>query len=478
ILPRIRYLLESDPSAALEECLISILVAIARHSPTCAEAIIKCERLLQVIIHSETKQFSHYIVTVEKLIEKNILHEFTAITKEAYLVLKALTKTLPNFYSQKIDQNDTETWRWSHVGPMIDLALKWVSLKSDESLSSLLLVSNGTKKEGLTSILWVISAVMHFLVGVLKSVIPDDNSSIQGGNLPWLPEFVPKIGLHIIKNGLLSFTQGNEHSFLEFLCQYRPQSDQETSLASVCCLDGLVEVAHSVNSLIQLANTKITVSSIEHSGVPSADKILTDGILKCSLLEMTTLLTTLMKLTSSSGKLVQSIEMFGRDRKRCMEFVDSGRFQKLLSHLYRCAFSLDNFLNIEKEKFKLLSALLVEQLRLWKVGIQYGYCVSYFSELFPALYNWLDVPAVEKLIEKNILHEFTAITKEAYLPTPKQCFTSRCPVNYGALMHLGENLLALGLSGISPNHISSADSSTSVGSDLHLVSTKRHPDHG
>ncbi|PWA96454.1 Armadillo-type fold [Artemisia annua] len=408
ILPRIRYLLESEPSAALEECLISILVAIARHSPTCAEAIIKCERLLQVIIHrfstkdqmgvdcskiksiilmkvlarSDRKRCMEFVDSgifqkllshlyrcafsldnflnidtgkfkllsallveqlrlwkvgiqygfcvsyfsdlfpalynwldvpaLEKLIEKNILHEFTAITKEAYLVLKALTQTLPNFYSQKIDQNDTDTWRWSHVGPMIDLALKWVSLKSDESLSSLLLVSNGTQKEGMTSILWVISAVMHFLVGVLKSVIPDDNSSIQGGNLPWLPEFVPKIGLHIIKNGLLSFTQVNEHSFLEFLCQCRPQSDQETSLASVCCLDGLVEVVYSVNSLIQLANTKITVSSIEHSSVPSADKVLTDGILKCSLPEMTTLLTTFMKLTSSSGKLVQSIEMFGR----------------------------------------------------------------------------------------------------------------------------------------------------------------------
>ncbi|MCD9644873.1 hypothetical protein HAX54_033388 [Datura stramonium] len=32
-----------------------------------------------------------------------------------------------------------------------------------------------------------------------------------------------------------------------------------------------------------------------------------------------------------------------------------------------------------------------------------------------------------------------------------------------------------GFSGISPNHNSSADSSTSVGSDLHLVSPKLHP---
>nr|GEU76895.1 hypothetical protein [Tanacetum cinerariifolium] len=46
-------------------------------------------------------------------------------------------------------------------------------------------------------------------------------------------------------------------------------------------------------------------------------------------------------------------------------------------------------------------------------------------------------------------------------PALKQCFTPRCPVNYRASMHLGENLLALSSSSISPNHNSSADSSTS-----------------
>ncbi|KVH88004.1 transcriptional elongation regulator MINIYO isoform X1 [Cynara cardunculus var. scolymus] len=424
ILPRIRYLLESDPSAALEECLISILVAIARHSPTCADAIMKCERLVQVIVHRFTtkdqmgvdfskiksvilvkvlarserkrcmefvdngifrKMISHLyryafsldhwlnidtekfklssallveqlrfwkvciqygycvsyfsdlfpalyiwldVPTFDKLIGKNILHEFISITKEAYLVLEALTRTLPNFYShsQKIDRtteepmNDTETWCWNHVGPMIDLALKWISLKSDTYLFNLISPSKGNFEE-LTSMLWVISAVMHMLFGVLKNVIPEDNSSILGGNLPWLPEFVPKIGLHIIKNGLLNFTQVNKPnnrsgtdcvgSFLEFLCQYRHQSDQETSLASACCLNGLVKVVVSVNKLIQLANTEVIVPSIEPQSLASADKILTDGILKCSMSEMTTLLTSFMKLTSS-GQLVQSVEMFGR----------------------------------------------------------------------------------------------------------------------------------------------------------------------
>lgn len=39
-----------DPSSVLEECVISILIAIARHSPACADAIMNCERLVQTVV--------------------------------------------------------------------------------------------------------------------------------------------------------------------------------------------------------------------------------------------------------------------------------------------------------------------------------------------------------------------------------------------------------------------------------------------
>ncbi|KAL8151359.1 hypothetical protein V2J09_021167 [Rumex salicifolius] len=51
ILPRLCYILETNPTVALEECILSILVAIARHSPTCASAIFNCERLVQTLQH-------------------------------------------------------------------------------------------------------------------------------------------------------------------------------------------------------------------------------------------------------------------------------------------------------------------------------------------------------------------------------------------------------------------------------------------
>ena len=39
---------------ALEECILSILIAIARHSSTCASAIRNCERLVQTIVNNFT----------------------------------------------------------------------------------------------------------------------------------------------------------------------------------------------------------------------------------------------------------------------------------------------------------------------------------------------------------------------------------------------------------------------------------------
>lgn len=44
------FMVQTDPSAALEECIISILIAIARHSPTCANAIMMCQRLVQTVV--------------------------------------------------------------------------------------------------------------------------------------------------------------------------------------------------------------------------------------------------------------------------------------------------------------------------------------------------------------------------------------------------------------------------------------------
>lgn len=48
--------LQTDPTAALEECILSILVGIARHSPRCVNAIMKCQRLVETVVHRFTME--------------------------------------------------------------------------------------------------------------------------------------------------------------------------------------------------------------------------------------------------------------------------------------------------------------------------------------------------------------------------------------------------------------------------------------
>lgn len=42
-------LIQMDPSPALEDYLVSVLVALARHSPHSADAILNCPRLIQSV---------------------------------------------------------------------------------------------------------------------------------------------------------------------------------------------------------------------------------------------------------------------------------------------------------------------------------------------------------------------------------------------------------------------------------------------
>ncbi|MCO5588811.1 hypothetical protein L7F22_042771 [Adiantum nelumboides] len=49
ILPRIRYLLEAKRLTFTEDCLFAILIALSRHSPAAADAVMKCPRLINTI---------------------------------------------------------------------------------------------------------------------------------------------------------------------------------------------------------------------------------------------------------------------------------------------------------------------------------------------------------------------------------------------------------------------------------------------
>ena len=70
---------------------------------------------------------------------------------------------------------------------------------------------------------------------MLERVIPEDRVNLYGGVVPWLLEFVHKVGLEIVKKGILSFLGANilEHlasSLIETLCHLRQQSNYYENL--------------------------------------------------------------------------------------------------------------------------------------------------------------------------------------------------------------------------------------------------------
>ncbi|KAK2429432.1 transcriptional elongation regulator MINIYO [Trifolium repens] len=431
ILPRLRYLLETDPSAALEECVVSILIAIARHSPSCANAVLKCERLIQTIVQRftvgnfeirssmiksvkllkvlarldrktclefikngyfnamtwnlyqlplsiddwlklgkekcklksaltiEQLRFwrvcirygycvSHFsqifpalcfwldLPSFEKLIKNNVLYESTCISREAYLVLESLAERLPNLFSQQCLTNqhpestdDTEFWSWSYVGPMVDLAIKWIATRSDPEVSQLF----EGQKEGVSDfavgdlsaipLLWVYAAVTHMLFRVLAKVTLGDAISLQeaNGHVPWLPEFVPKIGLELIRYWHLGFSvafgtkprrDSGDESFMKELIHLRQKGDIEMSLATTSCLNGMINIITKIDDLIRSAKTGIRSPPGEEQSLSKEEKVLKEGIVGSCLVDLRSMLDVFIFSASSGWQRMQSIEIFGR----------------------------------------------------------------------------------------------------------------------------------------------------------------------
>ncbi|KAE9595681.1 putative RNA polymerase II-associated protein [Lupinus albus] len=426
ILPRLRYLLETDPTAALEECIISILIAIARHSPSCANAVLNCQRLIQTIVHIFTaekleprssmiksvnllkvlahsdrktclefvkngyfqamtwnlyqspssidhwlklgkekcklgsalvveqlhfwrvciqygycvSQFSEIFPALcfwfnppsfEKLIANNVLYEATSISREAYLVLESLAGRLPNLYSQQFLNNehrestgDTEVWSWNYVGPMVDLAIKWMATRSDPEVSKLF---DGLQEgrsdfafqhRSVIPLLWVYAAVTHMLFRVLERVTLGNTVNQQETDelVPWLPEFVPKIGLELIKHWLLGCSVSSRDpeggGSLMKVAYLRQKGDIEMSLASTSCLNAMVKIIATIDSLIRSAKTGISSLSCQKQSLSKEGKMLEDGILSGCLIELRSIFSVCISSVTSGWRHMQSIEIFGR----------------------------------------------------------------------------------------------------------------------------------------------------------------------
>lgn len=102
------------------------------------------------------------------------------------------------------------------------------------------------------------------------------------------------------------------------------------------------------------------------------------------------------------------------NRLNCVYFIESGVFQSTERHLF-CHYTLDDWLNMGEEAFKCTCAVLVEELRLWKVCIEYGLCVSCFPDFYPALCFWLSPPSFEKIVGRDIVNEVLDVARESFI---------------------------------------------------------------
>uniref|UniRef100_A0A6V7QQY0 Transcriptional elongation regulator MINIYO n=1 Tax=Ananas comosus var. bracteatus TaxID=296719 RepID=A0A6V7QQY0_ANACO len=273
----------------------------------------------------------------EKLIGNDVLSEFMSVTREVYLVLGALAQRLPLLHSIEqlnkdainLSNDYVEAWSWSYVVPVVDFATNWLELRSIPYVS--LLIDSHSKGNmshmvgtPLSSLLWVISAILHMLHCMLSRIVPEDidDENKTYTNLPWLPEFVPKLGLKIVKHGFFDFSCDSNITFQEFpsnggslaksLCYLRNQNSIDVSLSSISCLEGLVHVAVSVDRVVQRARPANHPEPIDGNRTVTADKILEEGITKWACGGLKEVLSVLMNMASSEWPKLQSIEMFGR----------------------------------------------------------------------------------------------------------------------------------------------------------------------
>lgn len=428
ILPRICSLLEMDPPPILEDYLVSTLVALARHSPQSADAILNCTNLVQSVVKLLVKQGSMEIhssqirgVTLLKVLSKynrqtcsnlvnrgvfqqamwqwyrkaytledwirsgkeqcklssammveqlrfwrtcisygfcighftdffpvlclwlspplfqnlsksNVLSEFSSISRESYLVLGALAQRLPLLHSmEQLGKQDMgvsgsyiEMWSWSHVVPMVDLALSWLHLNDIPYLCSLINEQSENTAHILeeSCLVLLISSVLGMLNSILERISPDGTPDVKSYCLPWIPDFVPKIGLGIITNNFFSFSRddvvGHEDqlsfcgvSLVQGLCRMRSQGNVDASLSSICCLQRLVQLSFSVDRVIQRVSTKCS-EPVKESKTGIAGKILGQGISSLWHHDLLNSLNVMLPLSSSQWPVLKNIETFGR----------------------------------------------------------------------------------------------------------------------------------------------------------------------
>ncbi|BFI29872.1 RNA polymerase II-associated protein 1 [Marchantia polymorpha subsp. ruderalis] len=380
LLPRIRYILEVEELIVPDDALLCVLIAVARHSPAGAAAVMNCPRLIDTILSrfllqsrevpeaslscqlkavrllkalSQASRFNCMFFekcgVLEALlrpflqqpsreslgIQDNMrgfrsnaieilrfwrvclsyrigLSFFTdcyptlciwllplsedeilcplncpVLAMESYSLLEKIARTLPILHDNlsptdalAVQLGGTK-WSWSVAMTMVNTALKWLSPDRISAVLSVAKQYMQAKRERLSEeinlasrtkeYLGLLGSVLHFLATVCEKIVSEKDLECSLNNtsscsLPWLPTFVPHLGLALATCGLLDTVRaggyskhsngGTEKPHTLFDHVFFGLSEGGSILAALNCQLALVRVSSMVDKLISVNKLK------------------------------------------------------------------------------------------------------------------------------------------------------------------------------------------------------------------------------
>lgn len=409
ILPRIRYLLEVERLTSAEDSIFNILIALSRHSPAAADAVMKCPRLMdtirQLLVLDESltwparpkairllkvlsiasksnciqllnlgifessqhgllrqgltlgkpkrnQEGRSWVELVESLdfwricisyglcipcfsdfypallfwiatpvvrqpIQATLDVKDAILAEVSFHLLEALAGTLPILHGKEEVEMNTlnlspNIWSWKFAIPIVENSLGWLSFDFAHSCTeSLPWCDDGhnPSKLGTDTCLRIMASVLHFLSNVCERILEEGSS----GSL-WLPTFVPKLGLQLVKSGLLGFRNfdSGSSSLVKCYLESKEKASGKYLLEARNCLGGLVRLLKVLDRL--LASVKVDKES---NGACKIDEYLgAEEILKCGL------------ILSAKEELMQLLRATGDDlikKSGVLNMVDTSR---------------------------------------------------------------------------------------------------------------------------------------------------------
>ncbi len=268
-------------------------------------------------------------------IASNKKEDALCLAQESYILLESLAQTLPRLHSQEGGMLDTETediihinWTWQVAIPVVETALGWLSTESVSAVTNKLVIAAHGDEQSLTTgdgsrakLVGTLASLFHFLATVSEKIGNEDE---EGRNtvsrIPWLPTFIPHLGLLLATNGVLNYGSlasvaaqlGSEKStLLASLCAIRHRGDYEMSLAATSCLHGLVRLLNILDQLIGSAKPESSLQTYMGDNF-EGHNVLDRGFVASGAIELRGLLALVGREVIMNGHVLQSSEANGR----------------------------------------------------------------------------------------------------------------------------------------------------------------------